>query len=201
MKFNLKMLAVATAVMTSSAFAAGLPGGTTATAGAELHWDGKVPVEVTSDSVILTGLNGTPLTTELKGGSLYIEKDGSFTSSGIPLELHHRMCDDGASDGTCDTSSGASFVTGEEADAVGDIIDTATWTLMASRYTVGGRETPDLDAATIDMDGTPLVIGTASTAAVRPVFTTKYTPDVGAVAPAPGTQYAAYASIIASTAL
>ncbi|EJG1885655.1 hypothetical protein BS049_RS23280 [Vibrio parahaemolyticus] len=202
MKFNLKMLAAATAaIASSSVFAADITA--PSAAGAELHWDGKVPMEVTGESVILTGLGGVPLTTELKGGSLYIEKDGSFTSSGIPLELHYRMCSDGTtSDGSCDAAGAVGdFVAGEGADAVGDIVSDASWTLMASRYTVGGRETSELDEATININGATLAVGDVGVSAERPVFTTEYTPSPLGGSATPGAQYAAYASILASKAI
>ncbi|MCQ9091073.1 hypothetical protein [Vibrio alginolyticus] len=210
MKFNLKMLAVATAIMaSSSAFA--LPGGSGATAqraGTEIHWDGKVPMEFADEGVILTSLNGEPLTDTLKGGALYLAADGTYTSSSIHLELHHRACDtDGDSvgdsfDGTCDTASGAAFITGNDANAVGDIIDTAAWELVDARYTIGGREDPTLSGtAKILMDGGEMTEGApATTAVARPVFTT-VNGEAPFTAPSMGSQYSVYASIIASDSL
>ncbi|EHH1078770.1 hypothetical protein J7I01_004464 [Vibrio parahaemolyticus] len=204
MNFNLKMLAVATAVVaSSSAFAA-----PTMQAGTEIHWDGKVPMEFTDEGVILTGLNGEPLTDVLKGGSLYLETDGKFTSSSVHLEMHHRACDTDADgvgdsfDGSCDTGAGAAFITGNTSEAVGDIIDTATWELAAARYTIGGREDPTLaGSAKIQMDGTDMAPGVAPTVAVaRPAFTT-VNETAPTTAPSAGSQYSVYASIIASDAL
>ncbi|EHK2924751.1 hypothetical protein J7Y46_004640 [Vibrio parahaemolyticus] len=203
MKFNLKMLAVATAVIaSSSAFAA-----PTMQAGTEIHWDGKIPMEFADEGVILTSLNGEPLTDALKGGSLYLAADGTYTSSSIPLEMHNRACDtdgDGIGDvfdGTCDTASGDAFITGNAADAVGDIIDTAAWELVDARYTVGGRENPELSStASIQMNGTDIVEGAAPVANAHPVFTT-INDTAPTATPSMGAQYSVYASIIASDTL
>ncbi|MCD1416916.1 hypothetical protein IOC51_23105 [Vibrio parahaemolyticus] len=204
MKFNLKMLAVTSAIMASSSvFAAA-----TMQAGTEIHWDGKVPMEFADEGVILTSLNGEPLTDALKGGALYLAADGTYTSSSIPLELHHRACDstgDGVGDsfdGTCDTTAGAAFITGNTADAVGDIIDTAAWELVDARYTIGGREDPTLSGtAKIQMDGGDMTEGApATTAVARPVFTT-INETAPSTAPSMGSQYSVYASIIASDSL
>ncbi|XEV12237.1 hypothetical protein ACBZ90_17885 (plasmid) [Vibrio alginolyticus] len=206
MKFNLKMLAVATAIMaSSSAFAAATA---TQRAGTEIHWDGKVPLEFHDEGVILTGLLGTPLNDALKGGSLYLTKEGTFTSSSIRLELHHRACDadgDGVGDsfdGTCDTAGGAAFITGDTKEAVGDIIDTAAWALVDARYTIGGREDPTLSStAAIQMDGVDMVEGEAATTAVaRPKFST-INDTAPTTAPSIRTPYSVYASIIASDSL
>ncbi|EKK9972061.1 hypothetical protein V4F45_000591 [Vibrio parahaemolyticus] len=208
MKNNIKMLAMVIGVVASSSVFAAATTPTHSEAGTEIHWDGKIPTEFNDENVIMTSLNGTPLNEALKGGDLYLENDGTFTSSSIPLELHYRVCDsDGTgttmvTDGT-DDCTGGSWVTGDVPEAVGDLIVDSDWALLDARYNVGGRESAELSAsAVIEMDGTPLVEGAAAIASTggRPVFTTT-NETAATTAPSAGTKYSVYASILASNAL
>lgn len=209
MKFILKASSVAAiAVISASAFAAA-PNSVTQTAGAEIHWSGKVPMEFSDDGVILTSQGGTPLTEALKGGDIHFLKgatgyDGTFESSSIPLELHYRNCT--LADGTVDGSgsvdcvvSGGNYVLGEGADAIGDLITNSAWQLSNVNFNIGGRENPELaSTGKILMDGTPMTEGaTVVVANGKPVFTTANA-TAATTLPAPGTRYTVNAAIIAS---
>ncbi|HIF9201256.1 TPA: hypothetical protein ACX6QC_002688 [Photobacterium damselae] len=204
MKFNKIAMLTAIAGIFSATAVTAAP--VTGSAGTELHWDGKIPFEFADEGVILTALHGTPLTEALKGGDLYLQKDGTFESSSINLELHYRKCDTSGvitSDGTCDTSAGGSWVPGDDAAAIGDLIKDSKWSLMNNRFQVGGRENAELAASgEIRMDGTKIEVGGAAVASTigTAVFTTANATAPAAV-PAATTKYSVFASIIASTGI
>ncbi|HGF5258368.1 TPA: hypothetical protein ACF37V_004060 [Vibrio parahaemolyticus] len=213
MKFTLKASSIAVmAIVSASAFAAA-PDSETQTAGTEIHWSGKVPMEFSDNGVILTSQGGTPLTEALKGGDIHFLKgatgyDGTFESSSIPLELHYRNCTladgvsvDGSGSVDCVTDGG-SYVLGEGADAIGDLIINSTWQLSSANFNIGGRENPELAATgQILMDGKAMVEGTSEVVADgKPVFTTA-NPTAASTLPSPGTRYTVNASIIASNGL
>ncbi|MGF1873321.1 hypothetical protein [Photobacterium indicum] len=206
MNTNMKVLAATVAVITSSS---ALAAAVTGTAGTEIHWDGKVPYEFADEGIILTGQHGIPLTEALKGGDLYLAKDGTYTSSSIPLELHYRACEGGGTgtgitntDGVCDTSAGA-WVEGEGKDAIGDITLNSKWAVASVRYTVGGRNDAVLaDTAEIQLAGTKLDTTPTGITGNTAVFTTVNTAKAAAGSePAPTTKYAVFASITASTGI
>lgn len=204
MKLNKITMLTAIAGIFSATVATAAP--VTGSAGTELHWDGKVPFEFADEGVILTALHGTPLTEALKGGDLYIKKDGTFESSTINLELHYRNCTTAGvitSDGVCDSGVGGAWVTGDGADAIGDLIKDSKWSLMNNRFQVGGREDSELAATgEIRMDGTKIEVGGAEIPSTTgtAVFSTANT-MAPAGAPAPTTKYSVFASIIASTGI
>lgn len=202
MNTNVKLLAATVAIIASSsaAFAAAPTG----TAGTEIHWDGKVPYEFAADGIILTGQSGNPLTEALKGGDLYLAKDGTYTSSAITLELHYRACDTASvitTDGTCDTSAGGAWVAGDGADAIGDITPDSKWAVASVRYTVGGRNDPTLaGTAEIQLAGTKLDTTATAITGNTAVFTT-INETAPSIEPTPTTKYAVFASITASTGI
>ncbi|MDG2642536.1 hypothetical protein P7M58_23665 [Vibrio parahaemolyticus] len=213
MKFTLKASSIAVmAIVSASAFAAA-PDSETQTAGTEIHWSGKVPMEFSDNGVILTSQGGTPLTEALKGGDIHFLKgatgyDGTFESSSIPLELHYRNCTladgvsvDGSGSVDC-VADGGSYVLGEGADAIGDLIINSTWQLSSANFNVGGRENPELAATgKILMDGKEMIEGTSEVVADgKPVFTAA-NPAPASTLPSPGTRYTVNASIIASNGL
>ncbi|HCH2301659.1 hypothetical protein [Vibrio parahaemolyticus] len=212
MKFTLKASSIAVmAIVSASAFAAA-PDSVTQTAGTEIHWSGKVPMEFSDNGVILTSQGGTPLTEALKGGDIHFLKgatgyDGTFESSSIPLELHYRNCtkSDGTVDGTgsvdCVTDGG-SYVLGEGADAIGDLIVNSTWQLSSANFNIGGRENPELAATgQILMDGSAMTEGLSEVVANgKPVFTAANT-TAATTLPSPGTRYTVNAAIVASNGI
>lgn len=196
------------AIMVASSFStmvmAEAPGGPIASGEAttEIHWSGKVPFESNTDGVIMTALGGTPLTPTLKGGDLFLETNGSFKSSTIPLELHYRTCLDSdgvvvTTNGVCDTGAGGTMTWGEEDTDIGDLIVDTSWKLINSRYTVGGVDDP-ASPAKINLDGEELVTGTAKTIASGVATFSTVSEVSGTEVIAPNTQYGVYASVLAS---
>ncbi|EIO4563032.1 hypothetical protein LQM11_003649 [Vibrio parahaemolyticus] len=212
MKLTLKTSSVAVMAIVSASVFAAAPDSEIQSAGTEIHWSGKVPMEFSDNGVILTSQNGTPLTEALKGGDLHFLKgatgyDGTFESSSIPLELHYRNCTltDGTVDGTGSVdcvADGGSYVLGEGADAVGDLITNSTWQLSSVNFNIGGRENPELaSTGQILMDGAAMTEGTSEVVTNgKPVFTTVNTKPASSL-PAPGTRYTVNAAIMASNTL
>ncbi len=201
MRFNLKVLAVATAVIASSPVFAAPSAGTTVEAGTEIHWSGDVPTETGTENVILTSLNGVPLTEALKGGDLYVSNDGTFTSSSIPLELHYRTCADGGSMDTSGVDTCTEWATGS--DEIGDLVTETDWNLLNTRVQIGGVEEEDV-AAQVLLDSAPMTAGTAIASSTG---TAKFTTvnDTATVAEGEavesGTLFSVFASVVASKTL
>ncbi len=216
MKFTLKTSSIAVmAIVSTSAFAAA-PDSVTQTAGTEIHWSGKVPMEFHDEGVILTSTNGIPLTEALKGGDIHFLKgaagyDGTFESSDIPLELHYRNCDltatsggsiDGSGSVDC-VASGGSYVSGDGADAIGDLVLNSTWELGSANFNIGGRFSPELAKdAKIKMNGSPMTPGTSiKLADGKPIFTAENSTSLPLLQTSAGTRYTVNASIIASNGI
>ena len=136
-----------------------------------LHWKGIVPSVLPGDSVIITGLGGA-LPYADSAGLIVTDATGAFTSDKINLELHYRACSDGTTDGSC---AEGEFVATDTADAVGDIVPTATWTMNTLDTVIGTTDTSDLTTEVL-MDGTALVKSAPTVATGNTVtFTTANT--------------------------
>ncbi|PKG40499.1 hypothetical protein [Psychromonas sp. Urea-02u-13] len=114
-----------------------------------LHWKGIVPSVAPGESVIITGPGGA-LPYADSAGLVVTDTSGQFTSDKISLELHYRACDDGVTVGKC--AEGSAFVTGESADAVGDLISDASWTMSMLDTVIGTTDTSALGTV-VNMDG------------------------------------------------
>ena len=201
-------------IASSVAFAAAPPSTETQSAGTEIHWSAKVPMEFHYEGVILTSANGEPLTEALKGGDIEFLKgaddiyDGTFASSQIFLELHYRNCVKGGevidANGTTDCiTDGGSYVDGNGKEAIGDLIEGSTWQLSSANFNIGGRVNPELQASgKIQMNGADMIAGDTATKVKdgKPVFTT-INETAPATAPSVGTRYTVNAAIIASNGI
>lgn len=196
-------------IASSVAFAA--PSTETQSAGTEIHWSAKVPMEFNNEGVILTSANGEPLTEALKGGDIEFLKgaddtyDGTFASSQIFLELHYRNClpaDGSEPDGTGSDCNGE-YVGGNGEEAIGDLIEGSTWQLSSANFNIGGREDEDLEeSGKIQMNGADMSLGAPAEVVAdgKPVFTT-INETAPATAPSVGTRYTVNAAIIASNGI
>lgn len=200
----IKVMATAAVFATASGAVLAAPADTPSSATTEIHWMGKVPTISADAGLVLTGLNGTPLTDALRGGDLYVKSDGTFTSSSINLEMHFLTCEDSSgaitTDGSTDCEAGGGTLGDPTtAEGIGDLIPGSQWTLLNARSNIGGMEDVELAASTeVQMEGSAMVVGTAipSTTGGRQTFTTVNATAL-TEAPAVGTQFAVYASILA----
>ncbi|GIC75942.1 hypothetical protein [Moritella sp. F3] len=137
-----------------------------------LHWKGVVPSVTSSDEVIITGPGGALPYAE-SAGLVVTDNTGAFTSDRISLELHYRACADGTGSGGCTTDNEA--VPGEDVDAVGDIINDASWTMSALDTVIGTTDTSAI-GTTVNLDGAPMTQATPVVAMAGTVtFTTENT--------------------------
>ena len=135
-----------------------------------LHWKGVVPSATPSDEVIITGPGGA-LPYADSAGLVVTDNTGVFTSDRITLELHYRTCADGTTTGSC--ASGT--VSGEDAAAVGDIINDASWTMSALDTVIGTTDTSAI-GTTVNLDGAAMTQATPVVATAGTVtFTTENT--------------------------
>ncbi len=218
MKFTLKTSSIAVMVIVSTSAFAAAPNSVTQTAGTEIHWSGKVPMEFQDMGVILTSTNGIPLTEALKGGDIHFLKkgatgyDGTFESSDIPLELHYRNCELPAASGgsvSVDGSgidclaAGGRIILGDGADAIGDLVLNSTWELGSANFSIGGRFSPELAKdAKIKMNGNPMTPGTSiKLADGKPIFTAENPTSLPLLQTSAGTRYTVNASIVVSNGL
>ncbi|WP_028768195.1 hypothetical protein [Shewanella fidelis] len=140
-----------------------------------LHWKGIVPTVVPGAGVIITGPSGRVPYIDTAGLNVK-DTTGVFTSDQISLELHYRLCTDGTTpiEGAC--ASG--FVQGEVAEAVGDIIPDASWTMSSLETIIGTLDTTGV-ATVVKMEGTPMEKSKPVTATTGTVtFTTENTENV-----------------------
>ncbi|BAJ02987.1 hypothetical protein [Shewanella violacea] len=140
-----------------------------------LHWKGVVPTVIPGDGVIITGPSGHLPYVDSAGLSVK-DTTGVFSSDQISLELHYRNCADGSSAtaGVCE----GGFMEGEVAEAVGDIIQDADWTMTSLDTVIGTLDTTGIGTV-VKMEGTKMdksVPVTASTGTVS--FTTENTESV-----------------------
>jgi len=157
-----------------TASASALAGATDATT--TLHWKGIVPSVTPSESVIITGPGGA-LPYADSAGLVVTDSSGKFTSDKISLELHYRACDDGATGGTCETGA---FIEGDSADAVGDLITDASWTMSTLDTVIGSTDTSALSTV-VNMDGQPMTQAKPEIAVSGTVtFTTENQTDAAA---------------------
>ncbi len=199
MNFTLKATTIAVMTIASaSAFAAA---GDTATT--EIHWSGKVPMNITSEAVIITSLNGAPLTEALKGGELYVTQDGTFTSTEIPLELHQRNCSvDGTATGAITDCATGTPIMEDAPEAIGDLALNTDWTLDAATIMVGGRYNEEAaDTTEVLMDNTPMVSGTAVSSASGQATFKAINATPSGTAPMPGTLYTVNGVITATATI
>lgn len=136
-----------------------------------LHWKGVVPSVTPSDEVIITGPGGA-LPYADSAGLVVTDNSGEFTSDRISLELHYRACADGTTAGGC---AAGTAVTGDDAAAVGDIINDASWTMSALDTVIGTTDTSAI-GTTVNLDGAPMTQATPVVATAGTVtFTTENT--------------------------
>lgn len=140
-----------------------------------LHWKGIVPTLVPGEGVIITGPSGRLPYVDSAGLDVK-DATGVFTSDQISLELHYRNCADGtaAVAGACADG----FMAGETAEAVGDIIADAEWTMSSLETVIGTLDTTGMGTV-VKMEGTQMdksVPVTATTGTVT--FTTENTESV-----------------------
>ncbi|CAM3264732.1 hypothetical protein [Shewanella violacea] len=140
-----------------------------------LHWKGIVPTVISGEGVIITGPSGHLPYIDSAGLDVK-NTTGVFTSAQISLELHYRNCADGSTpeQGTCE----GGFMEGEVAEAVGDIIPDADWTMTSLDTVIGTLDTSGIGTI-VKMEGTQMdksVPITASTGTVS--FTTENTESV-----------------------
>lgn len=135
-----------------------------------LHWKGIVPTVVPGEGVIITGPSGRVPYIDTAGLDVK-DTTGVFTSDQISLELHYRLCTDGSApaEGVCATG----FVQGEVAEAVGDIIPDASWTMNSLETVIGTLDTSGV-ATVVKMEGAPMEKSKPVTATTGTVtFTTE----------------------------
>ena len=136
-----------------------------------LHWKGVVPPVTPSDEVIITGPGGA-LPYADSAGLVVTDNTGEFTSDRISLELHYRACTDGTTAGSC---AAGTAVAGEDAAAVGDIINDASWTMSALDTVIGTTDTSAI-GTTVNLDGAAMTQATPVVATAGTVtFTTENT--------------------------
>ncbi|MBL4816399.1 hypothetical protein [Shewanella sp.] len=140
-----------------------------------LHWKGIVPTVVPGEGVIITGPSGRLPYVDSAGLDVK-DATGVFTSDQISLELHYRNCADGtaAVAGACADG----FMASETAEAVGDIIADAEWTMSSLETVIGTLDTTGMGTV-VKMEGTQMdksVPVTATTGTVT--FTTENTESV-----------------------
>lgn len=134
-----------------------------------LHWKGIVPAVAPGESVIITGPGGA-LPYADSAGLVVTDATGKFTSDKISLELHYRACTDGTTTGSCGEGT---FVEGDVADAVGDLITDASWTMSTLDTVIGTTDTSTLGTV-VNMDGVAMTPATPITATAGTVtFTTE----------------------------
>ncbi len=135
-KTNLRLIALATSVATLS-FASNaeiLPGGETNTdATATIIWNGTIGETVPGSNLIITGEGGG----DIASGTLYIEDDGTFTSTSVGLQAH-------------DYTPGVEGETPVDA-VVGDIQPNASWTYMSSTVMIGGQVTQEAEVKVMEL--------------------------------------------------
>ncbi len=100
-----------------------------------LHWKGITPSILPSDSVIITGSNGVIPYADSAGLTI-ADNSGVFTSDNITLELHYRRCTNGDTSGNCEAGQ---TIDSETSEAVGDLINDASW-VMNTIDTIVGTE-------------------------------------------------------------
>ncbi|AQS37089.1 hypothetical protein Sps_01929 [Shewanella psychrophila] len=140
-----------------------------------LHWKGIVPTVAPGEGVIITGPSGRLPYVDSAGLDVK-DSTGVFTSDQISLELHYRNCADGtaAVAGACADG----FMEGEVAEAVGEIIPDAEWTMSSLETVIGTLDTTGMGTV-VKMEGTQMdksVPVTATTGTVT--FTTENTESV-----------------------
>ncbi|ENK2091614.1 TPA: hypothetical protein I7671_04315 [Vibrio vulnificus] len=102
---------------------------------AQVVWNGFVGNTVEGSNLIITGIGGG----EIGSGTLFVEPDGTFTSSQVVLEAH---------DFDTDTQT------------VGERQPSASWTYVSSQVMVGGSVTDDADVEVVDaLTNTTLTLG------------------------------------------
>jgi len=101
-----------------------------------LHWKGITPSILPSDSVIITGPNGLVPYVD-SAGLIVADNSGVFTSDNITLELHYRACTNGDTTGNCKEDG---IIEGETTEAVGDLLNDASWTMNAIDTVVGTED-------------------------------------------------------------
>ncbi|QFU21996.1 hypothetical protein FM038_007425 [Shewanella eurypsychrophilus] len=159
------LLPIALLTLSGSALAGDMADATTT-----LHWKGIVPTVVPGEAVIITGPSGRIPYIDSAGLDVK-DTTGVFTSDQISLELHYRMCSDGStSDGSCGE---AGYMEGEVAEAVGDLIPDADWTMTSLETVIGTLDTTGVGTV-VKMEGTKMdksIPVTATTGTVT--FTTE----------------------------
>ncbi|PKG40501.1 hypothetical protein [Psychromonas sp. Urea-02u-13] len=126
-------LAVFITLMNLSGIALAAPNSATNT----LHWKGITPSILPSDSVIITGPNGVIPYAD-SAGLVIKDSSGVFSSDNIALELHYRKCQNGDSGGDCEAQQ---TILTDDINAVGDIINDASWTMNSVETVIGTQQT------------------------------------------------------------
>ncbi|MFQ0976847.1 hypothetical protein JHL08_13010 [Vibrio campbellii] len=110
---------------------------------ADAIWTGVIGGSVPSSNLIITGEAGG----DIKPGTLYVNSDGTFTSSDVVLEAR-------------DYTPAVTLPTPAD-EVIGDRQPAATWTYMNSQVMIGGQVTKDATLVLSDaMSGTDLTKGT-----------------------------------------
>ncbi|MGF1903075.1 hypothetical protein [Aliivibrio sifiae] len=127
-KTNLKFIALAASISTLS-FTAYANTDATAT----IIWNGAIGETVPGSNLIITGEGGG----DIASGTLYIEDDGTFTSSSVGLQAR-------------DYTPEVEGMGGEDA-IVGDIQPDASWSYMSSTVMIDGQVSQEAAVKVTDL--------------------------------------------------
>lgn len=98
---------------------------------ADAIWTGVIGDSVPSSNLIITGEAGG----DIQQGNLYMNADGTFTSSNVILEAR-------------DYTPAGGGIGGTDPESIGDRQPEATWTFVSSQVRIGNQATQD---ATVEL--------------------------------------------------
>jgi len=143
-KTNLKFIALATSISALSLGVNAAESNTAATA--TIIWNGAIGATVPGSNLIITGIGGG----DIASGTLFVEDDGTFTSSAVALQ---------ARDYTAEVEGGVGGIGAADA-IVGDIQPDASWSYMGSTVMIDGQVTTDAEVIVTDLlSNTALELG------------------------------------------
>jgi len=131
-KTNLKFIALATSISALSLGVNAAESNTAATA--TIIWNGAIGTTVPGSNLIITGVGGG----DIASGTLFVENDGTFTSSTVALQ---------ARDYTPETIVDDVTTPAE----VGDVQPEASWSYMGSTVMIDGQVSTDAEVIVTDL--------------------------------------------------